>query len=209
MRSTFYFIAGAEPGDPDYRYRLSDPRFAGLLRRIDARGHEVGLHGSYASYRSADRLRIEADALQDACRAAGVERASWGVRQHYLRFEAPTTWRHQAAAGLVHDSTVGYPEEVGFRAGTCRPFPVFDLLAGEPTGLIERPLIAMDGTLFGYLGLGADEASERIRALADACRPHGGELVLLYHNHTVATPAMLRHYRDLVATISNLGAAPS
>ncbi len=53
LRSVFYFMAGNNPGDIDFRYRLSDPPFVGILRRVHERGHEVGLHASYGSHGSA------------------------------------------------------------------------------------------------------------------------------------------------------------
>jgi peptidoglycan/xylan/chitin deacetylase (PgdA/CDA1 family) len=209
LRSTFYFMAGNEPGEPDFRYRLRDAPFAPILRRIHDRGHEIGLHGSYGSHRSAARLRLELAGLKRACEAAGFEQRSWGVRQHYLRFENPTTWRAQEAAGLTHDSTIGYAERVGFRSGTCRQYPVFDLRERRVLALRERPLVAMDGTLLEYMGLGLGEAGDRLRAVAGACRGAGGDAVILYHTDTLAREAMREHYRRAIADLAPTAPGPS
>jgi peptidoglycan/xylan/chitin deacetylase (PgdA/CDA1 family) len=209
LRSTFYFMAGNEPGEPDFRYRLGDAPFAPILRRIHDRGHEIGLHGSYGSHRSAERLRLELDALKRACQAAGFEQRSWGVRQHYLRFENPTTWRAQEAAGLAHDSTIGHAERVGFRSGTCREYPVFDLRDRRVLALRERPLVAMDGTLLEYMGLGLGEAGDRLRAVAGACRAAGGDAVILYHTDTLARGSMREHYRRAIADLAPIAPGPS
>jgi peptidoglycan/xylan/chitin deacetylase (PgdA/CDA1 family) len=198
LRSVFYFMAGNAPDDHDFRYQLSDPPFAELLRRIHERGHEIGLHASYGSYLSEERTTMEFAALKAACRVAGFDQPSWGVRQHYLRFEAPQTWRNQESAGLEHDSTLGFAERVGFRAGTCREYPVFDLLDRRRLGLRERPLVVMDGTLFEYMGLDLDAAALRIRAVVGACRQHRGDAVLLYHNTTLAGDRNQAHYREIV-----------
>ncbi|MEF8779277.1 MAG: hypothetical protein V5A46_01190, partial [Haloferacaceae archaeon] len=40
-------------------YRVSEPRVAEVIRRLDAGGWEVGLHGSYDSYDDAERLERE------------------------------------------------------------------------------------------------------------------------------------------------------
>ncbi len=204
LRSAFYFMAGNGPGDSDFRYRLTDPPFECLLRRIHERGHEVGLHASYGSHRSSERTRAEADALRDTCSNAGFDQPVWGVRQHYLRFENPQTWRNQESAGLEHDSTLGFAEQIGFRAGTCREYPVFDLLDRRPLNLRERPLIVMDGTLLGYLRLGPEEATSRARALVDVCRRHQGDAVLLYHNDTLAGERQRAHYRELIQELTRL-----
>jgi hypothetical protein len=209
LRSVFYFMAGNNPGDVDFRYRLSDAPFVEILRRIHERGHEVGLHASYASHRSADRVRSEFEALRAACEAAGFQQVSWGVRQHYLRFATPTTWRIHEAAGLSHDSTFGFGERAGFRAGTCREYPVFDAIERRALKLRERPLVAMDATLLGYMGLGLDEASERLRRIADACRREGGDVVLLYHNDILARTPVRAHYQELVEDLARSASDPS
>ncbi len=154
LRCTFYFLAGNQPGDHDFRYRIDDPQILAHLRRIGGRGHEIGLHASYMSHGSVERIRMELDALRAACAMVGVEQADWGVRHHYLRFDASRSWRDYLAAGLAHDSTLGFAELVGFRAGTCREYPVFDLVEDRPLALRERPLTAMDVTMYEYMGLG-------------------------------------------------------
>jgi hypothetical protein len=205
LRSVFYFMAGNVPGDVDFRYRLSEPWFIDLLRRIHDRGHEVGLHSSYASYLSAERIQAEFDALRSACRSAGFDQPSWGVRQHYLRFRNPETWRIQEAAGLDHDSSLGFAEHVGFRAGTCREYALFDILERRELRLRERPLVVMDATLFTYLGLGLADAASKARAIVDACRRHDGDAVVLYHNDVLAAMNRRRHYQELVEELVGAG----
>ncbi len=60
---------------------------------------------------------------------------------------------------------------VGFRCGTCREFPVFDLRTRKALRLLERPLIAMDVTLLSqkYMALQPKRALDWIERLSDAC----------------------------------------
>jgi peptidoglycan/xylan/chitin deacetylase (PgdA/CDA1 family) len=201
LTSTFYFLAGNAPADFDFRYRLDDPPMLDLLRSVHERGHEIGLHASYVSHLSALRTEHELDALRAACRAVGFEQAEYGVRQHYLRFATPETWRIHDAAGFSHDSSVGFAEQIGFRAGTCREFPVFDLIDRRRLELRERPLVAMDATLFDYLGLSLADASERTLAIIEACRREGGDAVILYHNSSLGGTGHREQYRDLVDAV--------
>lgn len=201
LRSVFNFMAGNKVGEVDFRYDISDRRVAGVLRRIHERGHEIGLHASYLSFRSAERIRSEFDALKQACRAVGFDQPTWGVRQHYLRFENPLTWRSQDQAGLDHDSTIGWADQIGFRAGTCREYPVFDLLQRQQLRIRERPLIIMDGALFTYVARDMEDAGSRSRAVVDHCRSHGGDAVLLFHNHTLGQMRKRRFYDELVAEL--------
>jgi hypothetical protein len=202
LRSTFFFQAGLTPRDFDFRYRISDPSMVALLRRVHERGHEVGLHASYISHGSEAQVRREFAALRSACAMAGFDQPTWGVRQHFLRFSVAHTWRHLAAAGLAYDTTLGFADRVGFRAGTCRRFPVFDLDERQVLDIDERPLIAMDTTLFEQLRLGLEGAAKRVTALVDACRRERGEAVLLYHNNTLPGARFERHYSDLVADLA-------
>ena len=202
LRSTFYVLAGNEPGDHDYRYRSDDPLVVRLLAEIHDRGHEIGLHGSYGGYRSADRVAYEFEALRRACRMAGFEQPAWGVRQHYLRLAHPHTWRHHEAAGFEHDSTLGFAESEGFRAGTGREFPIFDVVAGRPLQLRQRPLLVMDTTLFVYRGLDVSGATRRACAVVNAARRHGTDAVTLYHNNHVARTQVRRHYDDMIDSLA-------
>jgi hypothetical protein len=198
LRSTFYFRTRG-------MYRLSDPPVADLLRRIHEQGHEVGLHAGYESYRSPERTSAEFEELRAACRGVGFDQPQWGVRQHYLRLDNPQTWRNHESAGLDHDSTLGFADQVGFRAGTCREYPLFDLLDRRTLKLRERPLLVMDATMFGYMRLGLDEASSLTRTIAGVCRRHKGDAVVLYHNDSLWSTRHRAHYRELVEEIAHAG----
>jgi len=204
LQSTFYFMAGDGSNGIDGQYRVSDPEIARLLKRVHDRGHEIGLHSSYESYRSPERIRGEFESLRAACRVAGFDQPTWGVRQHYLRFDNPQTWRGQDAAGFDHDSTLGFAEHIGFRMGTCREYPVFDLLARRALKLRERPLLVMDAT-FWYMDVGPEEAALRTRAVVDRCRYHGGDAVLLVHNSSLLGARRRAQYAALVAAIAGDG----
>jgi hypothetical protein len=78
---------------------------------------------------------------------------------------------------------------------------VFDLLARRPLPVRERPLVVMDATLLGYLGLSLEEAASVARDIVAVCRRHRGDAVVLYHNDSLWSPRRQAHYRELVAEI--------
>ena len=202
LTSTFYFQA-VSPGDEfGPSYRLDDPNITRLIGRIHDRGHTLGLHGSYDSWRSSERIRAEFETLRAACRGLGFDQDSWGTRQHYLRFGNPQTWRNHELAGFEHDSTLGYADALGFRAGTSREYQVFDLLARRALSLRERPLLIMDATVFGYMGLDPDEAASRARVVVAACRRHGGDAVICYHNSSLPRERDRAVYRELIEDLA-------
>jgi hypothetical protein len=156
-----------------------------LLQRIHARGHEIGLHPSYRTYDDGAALESEFGTLMRTTDSLGIHQGAWGGRQHYLRWEAPTTWRLWAQAGLDYDASVGYADRVGFRCGTSHEFPVFDVVRGEPLALRERPLVLMEGTLLSRTRMDEppDAATERFDRLVARCRRYQGRFSLLWHNN--------------------------
>jgi hypothetical protein len=145
---------------------------------------------------------VEFGRLRDAAERQGVSQERWGGRQHYLRWQNPVTWSNWEAAGLSYDSTVGYADRIGFRAGTCHEFRPFHLLERRPLRLRERPLHVMDGTLFDYMKLSPEVASQRVLELARECRRYGGTFSLLCHNSSLPTAAQKRWYETLVAAVA-------
>lgn len=201
LRSAFFFIADHTAGKRDGVYSLGEPWIRDLLRRIHRRGHEIGLHPSYHTYRDPNQLAREFAALVGACREEGIEQVSWGGRQHYLRWAAPVTWQAWEDAGLDYDSTLGFAQEVGFRCGTCYDYPVFNVVSRTALRLRERPLIAMDATILEarYMGLQGEAAFEAIVRMRRVCQRFGGDFVLLWHNNRLLTPLEVDLYTRTVA----------
>ncbi|CUU11128.1 hypothetical protein GBSOP10_109929 [Armatimonadetes bacterium GBS] len=198
LRSEFYFIADHTAGIRDGVYTLEQPFIRTLMRQIHQRGHLIGLHPSYESYRSVEQIALELHRLRATAESLGCVPPRWGGRQHYLRWENPTTWQAWEDAGMDYDSTLGFADHVGFRCGTCFEYPVFNLKTRARLRLRERPLIVMERTLFDYMSLSMTAAAEVLCLLARRCRMYGGELVLLWHNSYLLTETWRQIYREVL-----------
>lgn len=180
LDSAFYFMtANTGPFASDYSVESRPVRRC--IHRLRDRGFEVGLHGSYRASHDPERLSAEKARLD-----AILGETRYGGRQHYLRFDAPSTWRHWERAGLHYDSTLSYADHEGFRCGTCHPYRPFDLEQDRELALQEWPLIVMDCTLHGYRRQRPTQALARILELAQRCRQVEGAFTLLWHNPTGA-----------------------
>jgi hypothetical protein len=200
-RSTFFVLSADSALPEGSDYGIDDPLVGRVLRTAARRGHGIGLHGSYRSYMDGDRLAAEwriLDATWSSQLPGAIQRS---VRQHYLMFRPGATWQAQVAAGFTSDWTLGFADEVGYRAGTSRPFRAFDVLAAEALPLTVRPLHVMDVTLRDHLRLDSTASSELIADMARRTHALGGELSLLWHNSTLETPSARRWYRELVASL--------
>ena len=187
LRSSFYFMSGRTDERFDGTYSLREPWIEALIVRIHARGHEIGLHPSYATFRDPELIRAERDVLIQTCERLGVTQAAWGGRQHYLRWENPITWRGWDEAELAYDSSLGYGSDPGFRCGTCHEYPVYDLLARRALRLRERPLVVMETAVTERPAQRAGFSLQTIEDLRNRCRAFGGLFTLLWHNSRLAS----------------------
>lgn len=176
ITGTWLFKAGGTD-KRDVTYSLGSARARDVISTLRAAGQDIGLHPSFNAHTDRAMLAREAARLREA---AGGDLCS--VRQHYLRFVYPRTWRQQEDEGFTVDSTLGFAEQEGFRNGICHPFLPWDLETGSAISLWEAPLTVMDGTLAHYRGLPPERAADRIGALLDIAAAHGGVAVLLFHN---------------------------
>ncbi|MCB2154416.1 hypothetical protein KQI84_05985 [bacterium] len=157
-------------------YKLSDcPELVRALRRLRTRGHEVGLHGSYAAPgRDAKFLEKQRSILKSL-----VGGAVSSYRAHYLR---QPKLEDLATAGFRFDTTAGFPRREGFRLGTAFPVQAW---TNEPLPLTIVPFQAMDVTLRYHRKLDVEEAYRRAVMLLERTQAVGGLAVLLWHPHNL------------------------
>jgi len=176
QKAYFFFMTGGshnlDPGN-----KLEEPDTLEIARRIVERGHICGIHPSYASSTDVNIFNKEVDQYS----ALMGERPQYG-RQHYLRFEVPETWRLWEDIGAKWESSMAYSDEIGFRCGTCYPFPVFDILERRMLSLVEKPLIVMDVALRHHMKLSPDEAVVACEEVRAEVEKYDGEFVVLWHN---------------------------
>lgn len=202
-QSSFYFMVEHTAGPLDgCSYSIDEPWIRNLLGTIHERGHEVGLHPSYHSYCSAEMVKRQFDALRTVAAEEGITKSHWGGRQHFLRYAAPTTWEIWAQVGLTYDSTMTFPDQVGFSSGICCEYTLFNVTERKPINLIERPLIAGEHTLLSYLSLDFDACVNKIVNLNNTCKLFNGDFSLLWHNNNLITRAQQQCYRLICESLS-------
>lgn len=195
LTMTFYVIGG---GQSEYErfYHVSQPHIRDLLKKITARGHRIGLHPSYHAWQDGDVIRAEKEGLEEAC---GYEVTV--TRQHYLRFGVPKTWQALHEAGMQEDSTMGFAAEPGFRCGTSRPFPVFDIRQRRTLPLVERPLLIMDVSLRWYKKMAPAEAKTYCNNIREQVKHHQGDFVWLWHNSNLSPIDGWQNWREVMEAL--------
>jgi hypothetical protein len=202
VKSTFYFMAGRSDFQRDGKYEIDDPKIVNLMREIDKRGHKIGIHPSYLTYQSKDKIQFELNRLNYVVSNAGISQSALLSRMHYLRWENPTTLIALDGAGVNIDSTLGYADCIGFRSGTCFSYHAFDAVSQSQKKLRLQPLIAMDCSVTesAYMGLGIGNASRDILLnIKDNCRRVNGTFSLLWHNSNLIRPDQRRLYLSVIS----------
>jgi hypothetical protein len=177
------------------RYDLSQLQTS--VAEIMARRGEIGVHGIDA-WRDTTEARKERDQIQALTRTSEV-----GVRMHWLFFDSESAGKLDEA-GFCYDSTVGYNETVGYRAGTTQAFRPFGTKR-----LLELPLHIMDTALFypAYLHLSPKQAMTRINDMVDDMKQFGGVLMVNWHDRSIAPERLWDDfYAELVEKFKSAGA---
>jgi peptidoglycan/xylan/chitin deacetylase (PgdA/CDA1 family) len=205
LASTYFVIPTRnDPGQPfagngisrrAVRYDVTDVQ--AQLQRVISAGCEVGLHGIDTWVDS--RKGIEE--RERVTRTIGT--SVNGVRMHWLFFDekSPAVLEQ---AGFAYDSTIGYRETVGYRAGTMQAYKPL-----TTRNLLELPLHVMDTALFfpKYLNLSDAEAERVVGRLIDDAAEFGGALTINWHDRSIAPERLWdSFYLKLLRELKSRGA---
>jgi len=149
------------------------------LRSLDKA--QIGLHPSYHTLNHPKQLAKEKSQLEKILR-----KTVHFSRQHFLRMQVPQTFRETHTAGFREDFTLAFSHVPGFRSGTAIPHFFYDLQKEEILSLLIRPSVAMDSTFIVHLQSSPEEALQKLKRLADACKQSGGDYLTIWHNSNLA-----------------------
>jgi len=156
------------------RYDIDDIR--DVVQKLIHHGFEIALHGIDA-WHSADLAYEELKRIVEV-----TGQSELGIRIHWLCFDEGSS-RILDEVGFNYDSTIGYNEAIGYRAGTTQVF--------RPLGvknLLELPLHIQDIALLSPNQRGSTEtqAWEQCKNMFHDASEHGGVLTILWHMRSIA-----------------------
>jgi len=200
LKSTFFLVPfkgrpGLAPDGSTKAWRAVPYGIAEIqeeMKKASTDGVELGVHGIDA-WRDAGVGAEELRQLQSVTNQQTV-----GVRMHWLYF-GRDSHEQLEEAGFSYDSTWGYNETVGYRAGTSL---VFRPLKSQK--LLELPMSIMDSALFstGRMNLGRKDALELCCRVVDNAKRFGGTVVINWHERSLAPERLWgRFYKDLLGEV--------
>lgn len=190
-----FFILSGGRSRFDKNHKLSHKRVSSCLHEIAQRA-KVGLHPSYSSALDARSVALEKKNLEDA-----LDKPVRFSRHHYLRIRFPQTYRLLLELKFQQDYSMGYPDEAGFRAGTCRPFYWYDLGRERQTTLLLFPIAAMDRCYLRADALSSEEIVLDLLELWQTCQRHGGHFHLNWHNSSLDFEGEWKGWENVLPSI--------
>ena len=188
---SIYFFLLADYGHNDKNITHTSKKFQTLVKTISDYV-KVGIHPSWASNSDSHKLSMEINRLESI-----VNREVHRSRQHFLRLDLPNTYRRLIDLGILHDYTMGYAAQVGFRAGTSLPFYFYDLDMEMQTSLLIHPFAVMDGTLNEYMELPIDDAQYLVKEIINYVKEVDGVFISLWHNETLGDNRNWKDWRQV------------
>jgi hypothetical protein len=192
--SAFYWKASART-HWDSGYDLQHPHVCAVIEDLVQQGFEMGVHPAYHTFGSGEQLEEEVSRLRSALGFGLV-----GGRQHFLRWR-PSSWLLWEKAGLAYDSSVGFADAMGFRAGTAVPYHPWLVDADRESTLLEIPLLVMDCTPIEYMRLDEKDTLSRIAVLVRRCEVVGGVFTMLWHNSSVIERPYASLYSRILSSL--------
>lgn len=192
VASTFFFLTQKEntsyPNVSNADYDTDDNYVQGIFNKIKASAiHQLGLHKSIGSKSFEEELtQLPLTQLN---------------RFHYLQFSLPDSFDTLAKTNILWDCSLGFSDQIGFRASYGLPFKAMNPITGQTYPFFTLPLLLMDSSLFYYMGAQSQEAmlsasQQFIKSHAQSC-----VLSILWHNSLFHE----KYYVQLLQSINKQG----
>jgi len=199
IKTIFFFLIG-DYTTYDTNVSSSNSKFRSLIKSI-ADYVDVGLHPSYFTMKSVEKLKTEKKRLEGI-----VNKPILKSRQHFLRLKIPETYQNLIDLEIQEDYSMGYAQEFGFRASTCTPFYFYDLVFEIQAPLKVFPFVIMDTTLNDYKNYVPTVAKSKIDKMLEEVKLVNGMFIILFHNETFSEnkrwKGWKKVYKDVISNLN-------
>lgn len=147
--------------------------FQSLIKSV-ADYAEVGLQMGFYANQQMKILRVEKLRLE-----AILKRPITSGINSKFNLLLPDTYNNMAELEIQNDFSMGYPDALGFRAGTATPFFFYDINFEITTPLLVHPYVLNTGALEG---MKESDIERKINELKRQIKMVGGEFVTIFSN---------------------------
>jgi len=140
----------------------------------------MGIHPGYFAHLNPEQIKKEVKRLEEITGHEIVK-----SRAHFLRIQIPESYEMLINEGIKREYSMGYADDIGFRAGTSFPYYFFNLNTNEATDLLVFPFAYMDCAFKDQLKLSPDESIVEIKEMINEVKSVGGVFMCIWHNSSI------------------------
>ena len=169
--------------------------FQSLIKSV-ADYAEVGLQIGFYANQKLKVLKNEKVRLESILKRTVVS----GLNSEY-NLLLPDTYNNMAELEIKNDYSMGYPEALGFRAGTCTPFLFYDINFEVTTPLLVHPYAV---SIRALEGIKETDIKSRIAEIKRQVKSVNGSLIALFSNEDFSEYSNAKRNYEILKTINEI-----
>ncbi len=175
--SYFFLLANYSRYDRNISYNKT--KLHSLIKSVGDRSN-LGLHPSYFSNLMPEKFKIEKSRLENIAKFKINS-----SRQHFIKLQLPETYRYLIDIEIFNDYSMGYADNIGYRASTSENFYFYDLDLEIKTPLKVHPFMVSDYAMKKNLKLSPEKATKEITELLEYAKRTKSNFTSLFHNNSL------------------------
>lgn len=187
--SYFFLLANYSRYDRNISYNKT--KLHSLIKSVGDRSN-LGLHPSYFSNMMPEKFKVEKTRIE------GI--ANFRInssRQHYIKLQLPETYRYLIDIEIFNDYSMGYADNIGYRASTSEVFYFYDLDFEIQTPLRIHPFMVSDYAMKKNMNFSPEKALEEITELLSFAKSSKYGFVSLFHNNSLGRAEEWKGWRNV------------
>ncbi len=190
LKSIFFFSVG-ERSEYDHSISIERVYYREMIKSIE----DYAFIGINFSVRSTEKssFKLEEKRAMESISHRTPNRA----RQRLSKLDLPYTYRDTIEIDIKKDFSMGYHDEIGFRASTCTPFLFYDLKYESLTLLKVFPFIFSDHALQLKYQNNAKKIKQEMLSLMMTVKEFSGVFISVFHNDTFSNEPQWKGWKDL------------
>jgi hypothetical protein len=177
----------------DKNVSINKKKFVSLIKSV-ADYSKVGLKVSYLALEDFDTLKKEKIDMESI-----INTTLEFSRNSFSKLNLPQSYRNLIDLEIMEDYSMGYVNEIGFRAGTCTPFLFYDMDYEIQTPLMVHSYHAMDYALLKHKSL--LDKKETIGRMINEIKAVHGTFTPIFHNYTFSEEKRWKGYKEIFTLI--------
>ncbi len=194
--ASYYFLV-RHAHRRDANYTLEHSGVVEAMHWLELKGMEVGVHGTYTCLDHSYGLKHEVAEFSER----GFH--PQGGRIHWLRYMLNELIPAVECAGLKYDTSIGWRDRIGFRAGACFAFPPYNFKTESAASFLEIPMVMMDQALQQRHDSFERMVADATEVLTASRRLGWGGISLLWHPAAFGNGWLPRKVGDTYWSLAN------